>query len=77
MDQLKAIRQDLVVQDINDEFTVKVYEFNVKCSIVCHDLNELNQVWFVLSSFIELVPIDAFKTVQIDSKPQKPPVSLL
>ena len=44
MDQLKAIRQDLVLQDINDEFTVKVYEFNVKCSIVCHDLNELNQV---------------------------------
>ena len=44
MDQLKAIRQDLVVQDINNEFTVQVYEFNIKCSIVCHDLNELNQV---------------------------------
>ena len=28
-------------------------------------------------SLMELVPIDAFKTVQNDSKPQKPPVSLL
>ena len=52
MDQLKAIRQDLVVQDINNEFTVKVYEFNVKCSIVCHDLNELNQVCSLLNFLV-------------------------
>ena len=48
MDQLKAIRQDLVVQDINNEFTVQAYEFNVKCAIVCNDLNELNQVFTLI-----------------------------
>ena len=47
LDQLKAIRQDLVVQGISDEFTVKVYEYNIKRAILCRNLNELNQVTLV------------------------------
>lgn len=46
LDQLKAIRQDLVVQGISDEFTVKVYEYNIKRAILCKNLSELNQVTF-------------------------------
>ena len=50
LDQLKAIRQDLVVQNISDKLTVKVYELNARIAIHANDMNELNQV----SRFIEM-----------------------
>lgn len=51
MDQMKAIRQDLVIQHINNEFAIKVYEKNARMSLEVGDLNEFNQV-IQMSSFL-------------------------
>lgn len=50
MDQMKAIRQDLVIQHIHNEFAIKVYEKNARMSLEVGDLNEFNQV-IQMSSF--------------------------
>lgn len=42
-EQLKSIRQDLLIQGIKNKFTVLVYETQCKISITECDLNEYNQ----------------------------------
>ncbi|KAI5951251.1 hypothetical protein KGF54_004325 [Candida jiufengensis] len=43
INQLKSIRQDLTVQHLKNDFTIKVYEINAKESIKAGDLGEFNQ----------------------------------
>ncbi|KAM7456310.1 hypothetical protein BLSTO_02934 [Blastocystis sp. subtype 1] len=56
LDQLKAIRQDLVVQGISNEFTVEVYEYNAKIALKAQNLNEFNQCQSMLGSLYTTIP---------------------
>jgi hypothetical protein len=43
LDQFKSMRQDLTIQKIKNEFTVKVYEVNARVSLYYKDLDQFNQ----------------------------------
>lgn len=43
LEQFRSIRQDLTIQNIQNEFTVKVYESNARLAIENKDLDQFNQ----------------------------------
>lgn len=54
-DQFKAIRQDLTVQHIKNDFSMYVYELNAKLSIENNDLGEMNQCVSQLEHFYDSI----------------------
>lgn len=60
-DQLKGMRQDLRVQDVKNDFAVKVYEMHAKLSLECEDLGEFNQCQAALKHLYLVPSIDRDK----------------
>jgi hypothetical protein len=42
-EQFRSIRQDMTIQNLKNEFTVKVYETHARIALECYDIDQFNQ----------------------------------
>ncbi|KYQ96728.1 SAC3/GANP family protein [Tieghemostelium lacteum] len=59
INQLKSIRQDLIVQNIRSEFALNVYENNAKISLENQDFNEFSQCISQIKLLYEKYPLSS------------------
>ncbi len=53
-EQFRSIRQDMTIQQIQNEFTVKIYEIHARIALECYDLDQFNQCQTALISLYKL-----------------------
>ncbi|OIR58958.1 MAG: uncharacterized protein A8A55_0248 [Amphiamblys sp. WSBS2006] len=56
LDQLRAVRQDITLQNIENAFAVYVYETNIRVAIECDELDQYAQCYSCLESFYSSFP---------------------
>ncbi|CAD8118925.1 unnamed protein product [Paramecium sonneborni] len=63
IEQFRSIRQDLLVQHIENRFTVQVYEENARICLECGDFPRYESCWTMLCDLYEMISISEGKDV--------------
>ncbi|KAM3143438.1 hypothetical protein pb186bvf_004499 [Paramecium bursaria] len=61
IEQFRSIRQDLLVQHIENHFTVQVYEENARICLECGDFARYETCWTMLCELYEMISISESK----------------
>ncbi|CAD8207135.1 unnamed protein product [Paramecium pentaurelia] len=65
IEQFRSIRQDLLVQHIENRFTVQVYEENARICLECGDFPRYESCWTMLVDLYEMISISEGKDVNL------------
>ncbi|CAD8127328.1 unnamed protein product [Paramecium sonneborni] len=65
IEQFRSIRQDLLVQHIENRFTVQVYEENARICLECGDFPRYESCWTMLGDLYDMISISEGKDVNL------------